>query len=88
MIPSGTSNTFRQGQFEWGFRYEYTANGTRVKVWGHSANPNAPAGSYSASNPTATMQVNNRFVTSTGETVRNSTSEQNAPLIHIPLLFE
>jgi hypothetical protein len=88
IVPSGTQNKFSLGQFEWGFRYEWSANGTRFRVWGHSANPNAPEGSCSSSNATATIRVNNRYVTTTGVTVGNPGTEINAPLVHIPIIME
>jgi hypothetical protein len=96
-IPEGTPNTWNPdapasgGYTGPGFRYEWTApDGTRYRVWGHGANPNAPAGSNAANGPTVRVQIGNRFATTRGETVRNvdgnsPIGEANANDSHIPL---
>jgi Flp pilus assembly pilin Flp len=96
-IPEGTPNTWNPnapaggGYTGPGFRYEWTgADGTKYKVWGHGANPNAPPGSNAANGPTVRVQINNRFATTKGETVRNvdgksPVGEANANDSHIPL---
>ncbi len=87
IIPPGTPNTWTNASstFRSGFKYQWTANGTRMKVWGHTSNPNAPSGSYSSLYPTITLRVNNRTVTSTGTTVGNASNPVNAPLVHLPV---
>lgn len=85
-IPNGTPNTWTPTQaLPTGFNYQWRSNGVRFRVWGHGPNPNAPAGSFSHNNPTATLRVNNRTVTTTGTTVGNANSPTNRPLVHIPL---
>ena len=87
IVSPGTPNSWRPTQaLPNGFNYQWTNNGVRFRLWGHGANPNAPSGSFSQSNATATLQVNGRTVTSTGTTVRNTRSPQNAPLVHLPLV--
>ena len=83
IVPPGTTNRFTNNQFNWGFRFQWNSNGTRFRLWGHSPNPKAPAGSYSRNNPIVTLQVNNRFVTSNGNTVGNPRTQKNAHLVHI-----
>lgn len=90
MIPKGTPNKWTpgapgSGKFEGdGFRYEWTdpKTGTNYTVWGHNANPNAPAGSNSANGPTVRIKINNRLVTTSGTTVGNKPSK--AGITHIP----
>jgi pilus assembly protein Flp/PilA len=95
-IPEGTPNTWNPnapasgGYTGPGFRYEWTgADGTRYRVWGHGANPNAPPGSNAANGPTVRVQIGNRYATTRGETVRNlgdsPIGEANANDSHIPL---
>jgi hypothetical protein len=59
-------------------------------VWGHGANPNAPARSNAATGPTVRVQIGNRYATTNGKTVRNvegksEVGEKNANDSHIPL---
>lgn len=94
-IPAGTPNTWNPnapatgGYTGSGFRYEWTVPGTppapdtRHTVWGHGPNPNAPAGSNAATGPTVRIKNGNRYVTTTGHTVRNAAHHANDT--HIPL---
>jgi len=87
IVPPGTPNTWTPTQaLPSGFKYQWQSNGTRFRLWGHGANPNAPAGSFSQTNPTTTLRVNNRYITTTGQTVGNPNTPTNAPLVHLPLI--
>lgn len=92
-IPSGTPNTWNPhapptgGYSGPGFKYEWTdaATGTRYRVWGHEANPNAPPGTNAAAGPHVRIRIGNQFMTDSGTTVGNPNTPVNANPTHIPL---
>jgi RHS repeat-associated protein len=87
VIPRGLPNKFQNpiGEYQAAFRFEWSANGTNFRVWGHTSNPTARAGSHSSANPTISARVNNRYVTGDGTTVRKPGTTENAPRVHIPV---
>jgi len=89
IVPRGTPNQFTNanGQYQAGFSFSWTnSSGQPIKVWGHTSNPTAPVGSHSRTNPTISMAVGRKHVTTTGTTVNMRKSNPNKlRLTHLPV---
>lgn len=85
IIPEGAPNTWNPSSgtsFEKGFKYEWSHNGTKYHVHGHTTDPTAPVGSNAANGWTVRVRIGNRWLKTDGTTTRNTTLYGNET--HIP----
>lgn len=86
IIPKGTKNTWdpeNGSVFKDGFKYEWTHNGTKYHVHGHTKDMGAPIDSNAFKGPTVRVKIGNRWLKNDGTTTRNTGKYANDT--HIPL---